>query len=105
VVGNGFFTAAAVIAGAGGLGVVWLLAKVGQALIKIAEALAAAAVVFLALWLVIKAVRWAWCQTLTHWRTQPDSGGAVGVVAVVGLGIPNPHRRGGRSTTDRVAAG
>jgi len=63
-------TIAAVIAGAGGLGVlVWVLAKVGRALIKIAEALAAAAAVFLALWLMIKAVGWALRQTLIHWRT------------------------------------
>ena len=62
-------TIAAVIAGAGGLGVVvWVLAKVGKTLIKIAEALAAAAAVFLVLWMVIKAVVWALRQTLTHWR-------------------------------------
>jgi DNA segregation ATPase FtsK/SpoIIIE, S-DNA-T family len=63
-------TIVAVIAGAGGLGVVvWVLAKVGKALIKIAEALATAAAVLLALWLVIKAVGWALRQTFTHWRT------------------------------------
>jgi len=63
-------TIAAVIAGATGLGIiVWVLAKLGRALIKIAEALAAAAAVFLALWLVIKAVGWALRQTITHWRT------------------------------------
>jgi S-DNA-T family DNA segregation ATPase FtsK/SpoIIIE len=65
-----FSTIAVVIAGAGGLGiVVWTLAKLGKALITIAEAVAAAAVVFLALWLMIKAVVWALRQTLTHWRT------------------------------------
>jgi S-DNA-T family DNA segregation ATPase FtsK/SpoIIIE len=43
------YTLAVVIAGGGALGVVvWLLAKLGKALITIAEALAAAAVVFLA---------------------------------------------------------
>jgi S-DNA-T family DNA segregation ATPase FtsK/SpoIIIE len=63
-------TIAMVIAGDGALGVmVWVLAKLGKALVTIAEALAAAAVVFLALWLAIKAVGWAWRQTLTHWRT------------------------------------
>jgi DNA segregation ATPase FtsK/SpoIIIE, S-DNA-T family len=63
-------TLAVVIAGAGGLGVlVWLLAKLGKALVTIAAALAAAAVVFLALWLAIKAVLWACRQTLTYWRT------------------------------------
>ncbi|MFY9809395.1 MAG: FtsK/SpoIIIE domain-containing protein, partial [Pseudonocardiaceae bacterium] len=61
---------ALVIAGGGALGVVvWVLAKLGKALIKIAEALAAAAVVLVAVWLVIKAVVWALRQVLTHWRT------------------------------------
>ncbi|PZS36813.1 MAG: cell division protein FtsK, partial [Pseudonocardiales bacterium] len=51
---------ALVIAGAGVLGVVvWVLAKLGKALVKIAEALAAAAVVLVAVWLVLKAVGWA----------------------------------------------
>jgi DNA segregation ATPase FtsK/SpoIIIE, S-DNA-T family len=55
---------------AGVLGVlVWLLAKLGHALAKIVEAVAAVAVVFLAFWLVIKAVVWAVRQALTHWRT------------------------------------
>jgi len=64
------YTVAVVIAGGGALGVVvWLLAKLGKALITIAEALAAAAVVFLVLWLGIKAVVWALRQTVTHWRT------------------------------------
>ncbi|HET9257160.1 MAG TPA: FtsK/SpoIIIE domain-containing protein [Pseudonocardiaceae bacterium] len=63
-------TIALVIAGAGALGiVVWLLAKLGKALIAIAQALAAAAVAFLALWLGVKAVLWALRQTITHWRT------------------------------------
>ncbi|MCA1693570.1 MAG: cell division protein FtsK [Actinobacteria bacterium] len=61
---------AALIAGGATLGiVVWVLAKIGRALIKIAEALAAAAAVLFALWLVIKALGWALRQTLTHWRT------------------------------------
>jgi len=48
---------AQLIAGGGALGVVvWLLAKVGRVLVKIAEALVAAAVVFLAVWLVVKGV-------------------------------------------------
>jgi DNA segregation ATPase FtsK/SpoIIIE, S-DNA-T family len=63
-------TTAVLIAGGAALGVlVWVLAKIGHALIKIAEALAAAAAVVLALWLAIKAVLWALRQTLTHWRT------------------------------------
>jgi S-DNA-T family DNA segregation ATPase FtsK/SpoIIIE len=70
-------TVAAVIAGGGALGViVWVLAKVGKALVKIAEALAAAAVVFLTIWLAIKALLWTLRQTVTHWRTS---------LAVVGL--------------------
>jgi S-DNA-T family DNA segregation ATPase FtsK/SpoIIIE len=71
-------TTAVLIAGATALGVlVWVLAKIGHALIKIAEALAAAAAVVLALWLAIKAVLWALRQTLTHWRT------SLTIVAVV----------------------
>jgi S-DNA-T family DNA segregation ATPase FtsK/SpoIIIE len=63
-------TIALMIAGGGALGViVWVLAKIGRVVIKIAEALAAAAVVFLAVWLMVKAVVWALSQTLTHWRT------------------------------------
>jgi S-DNA-T family DNA segregation ATPase FtsK/SpoIIIE len=63
-------TIALMIASGGALGiVVWMLAKIGRALIKIAEALAAAAVVFLALWLMVKATMWALRQTLTYWRT------------------------------------
>ena len=58
------------LAGGAALGVVvWLLAKLGKALIKIAEALAAAAIVIFAIWLVIKAAVWALRQTVTHWRT------------------------------------
>ncbi|HET9254951.1 MAG TPA: cell division protein FtsK, partial [Pseudonocardiaceae bacterium] len=61
---------AALIAGGAGLGVfVWVLARIGHVLIKIAEALAAAAAVMLALWLAIKGVAWALRQTITHWRT------------------------------------
>jgi S-DNA-T family DNA segregation ATPase FtsK/SpoIIIE len=61
---------ALVLAGGAALGiVVWLLAKLGKALIKIAKAVAAAAVVLFAVWLVIKAVVWALRQVLTRWRT------------------------------------
>ena len=64
------YTTAALIAGGAALGVVvWVLAKVGTALIKVAEVLVAAAAVFFALWLVVKAVVWALRQTVTHWRT------------------------------------
>jgi S-DNA-T family DNA segregation ATPase FtsK/SpoIIIE len=61
---------AALTAAGAGLGiVVWVLAKIGRALIKIAEALAAAAAVLFVLWLVIKTLGWALRQTFTHWRT------------------------------------
>jgi DNA segregation ATPase FtsK/SpoIIIE, S-DNA-T family len=63
-------TIALLIAGGAALGVVvWILAKLGKALVTIAEALAAAAVVFLTVWLVIKAMLWASRQMLTYWRT------------------------------------
>jgi S-DNA-T family DNA segregation ATPase FtsK/SpoIIIE len=58
------------VGGGAALGVlVWILAKIGHVLIKIAEALAAAAIVALAVWLLVKAVAWALRQALTHWRT------------------------------------
>ncbi|HXT44084.1 MAG TPA: FtsK/SpoIIIE domain-containing protein [Pseudonocardiaceae bacterium] len=58
------------IAGGGALGVVvWLLAKIGRALIKVVEALAAAAVVLFVAWMMIKGIGWALRQVLTHWRT------------------------------------
>ncbi|MDQ2884185.1 MAG: FtsK/SpoIIIE domain-containing protein [Actinomycetota bacterium] len=61
---------ALVLGGGASLGVVvWVLAKLGKALIKIAEALAAAAVVLFAVWLVVKAVVWALRQVFNHWRT------------------------------------
>src|SRR5918998_1196853 len=58
------------IAGGAALGVLaWMRAKLGKALVKIAEALAAAAVVIFGVWLVCKAVVWALRQVVTHWRT------------------------------------
>ncbi|MBV9444677.1 MAG: cell division protein FtsK [Streptosporangiaceae bacterium] len=61
---------AMLVAGAGVLGVlVWVLAKIGQALIKVAEALAAAAVVAFAGWLLVKVGVWAIRQAVTRWRT------------------------------------
>ncbi len=56
----------------GGLGlalVVWLLHKLGRALAAIAEVLAAAAVVFIALWWLVKTVVWLGKQVLAHPRT------------------------------------
>ena len=64
------YTIAMVIAGGVALGVlVWVLSKIGKALIQIAEMLAAAALVFATVWLVIKALVWAIRQAVTHWRT------------------------------------
>lgn len=56
----------------GGVGlavVVWVLHKLGRALASIAEALAAAAVVFLALWWLLKGVGWVVKEIVTHPRT------------------------------------
>ena len=73
------YTIAVVIAAGGVLGVVvWSLAKLGNVLIKVAEALAAAAVVGLAIWLLIKTVWWALHQAVTRWRTSLT---VLGVVA------------------------
>ncbi|MFJ9782360.1 cell division protein FtsK [Amycolatopsis sp. NPDC101161] len=59
----------AVVALAGlGLGV-WVLHKIGRALASILEALAAAVVVFVALWWLCKAVVWMLAQVVTRWRT------------------------------------
>jgi S-DNA-T family DNA segregation ATPase FtsK/SpoIIIE len=57
------------LAGAG-LGVaVWVLHKIGKALLALVEALAAVAVVFVALWWLLKALVWLLTQVLTRWRT------------------------------------
>jgi S-DNA-T family DNA segregation ATPase FtsK/SpoIIIE len=70
---------AMVVGGGAALGVlVWVLAKIGHVLIKVAEALAAAAVVALVVWLMVKAVVWALRQAITHWRTSLS---VLGVVA------------------------
>jgi S-DNA-T family DNA segregation ATPase FtsK/SpoIIIE len=59
-----------VILAAGALGVlVWLLAKLGHLFAKIAEAVAAAVVVLVAVWFAVKAVVWTIRQAITHWRT------------------------------------
>ena len=49
--------------------VVWVLHKVGKALAAVAETLAAAAVVFFAMWWVIKAAGWCVKEIVTHPRT------------------------------------
>ncbi|MEV5719769.1 FtsK/SpoIIIE domain-containing protein [Amycolatopsis mediterranei] len=69
-------TGFAVMALAGlGLGV-WVLHKIGRALASVVEGLAAAAVVFVALWWLCKAVVWMLAQVVTRWRT------SLAVVAV-----------------------
>ncbi|MGK3208278.1 FtsK/SpoIIIE domain-containing protein [Amycolatopsis sp. MEPSY49] len=66
----------AVVALAGlGLGV-WVLHKIGRALASVVEGLAAAAVVFVVLWWLCKAVVWMLAQVVTRWRT------SLAVVAV-----------------------
>jgi S-DNA-T family DNA segregation ATPase FtsK/SpoIIIE len=66
----GVYSAGLLVLAAGGLGVlVWLLAKLGRVLAKLAEAVAAAALVFGLLWLLVKALVWCVRQAVTHWRT------------------------------------
>jgi S-DNA-T family DNA segregation ATPase FtsK/SpoIIIE len=56
--------------GGAGLGLlVWLLHKLGKALVAIAEIVAAAAVVFVALWWLVKAVVWLVKEIVMHPRT------------------------------------
>ncbi len=58
------------LVGGGVLGVVvWLLHKLGRALATIAEVLAAAAVVFIAVWWLLKAWLWMAKQVALRWRT------------------------------------
>ncbi len=53
-----------------GLGVgLWVMHKIGQALTKVLEAVAAAAAVFVTLWLLIKGTWWVGRQVARHWRT------------------------------------
>jgi S-DNA-T family DNA segregation ATPase FtsK/SpoIIIE len=93
---------AVLIAGGAALGVVvWVLSKIGHALIKIAEALAAAVMVVFTIWLAIKAAVWVIRQAVTRWRTSltvlavaalsrwwgwPSLALTVGVVAAVLIG-------------------
>jgi S-DNA-T family DNA segregation ATPase FtsK/SpoIIIE len=48
---------------------VWVLHKIGKALIALFEALATIAVVFVALWGLAKATAWLVRQIVIHWRT------------------------------------
>ncbi|HEX4702408.1 MAG TPA: FtsK/SpoIIIE domain-containing protein [Pseudonocardiaceae bacterium] len=49
--------------------VVWVLHKIGTALVAVAEAVATVAVVFIAVWWLVKAVIWTVRQIVRHWRT------------------------------------
>jgi S-DNA-T family DNA segregation ATPase FtsK/SpoIIIE len=57
------------LGGAGLAVVVWVLHKIGKALLALFEALAAVAVVVLAVWGLLKTLAWLVKQVLTHWRT------------------------------------
>jgi S-DNA-T family DNA segregation ATPase FtsK/SpoIIIE len=58
------------VVGIAGLGLlVWLLHKLGKALVTIAEVVAAAAVVFVALWSLVKLAAWLVKQIIIHPRT------------------------------------
>ena len=57
------------LGGAGLAVVVWVLHKIGKVLVAVAEAVATVAVVFVALWLVVKGVAWLIKQIVTHPRT------------------------------------
>ncbi|GAB3000419.1 cell division protein FtsK [Amycolatopsis acidiphila] len=73
----GAHTFGVLLLGTAGLAVVvWVLHKLGRALAAIAETLAAAAVVFLALWWLLKGIGWMVKEIVTHPRT------ALTVVAV-----------------------
>lgn len=63
-------TIGVLLLGGVGLGVVvWVLYKIGTALLAVVEALAAVAVVFVALWWLLKALVWLRTQVVTRWRT------------------------------------
>jgi DNA segregation ATPase FtsK/SpoIIIE, S-DNA-T family len=63
-------TIGALLVGGAGLAVtVWVLHKIGKALLALVETLAAVAVVFIALWWLLKALVWLLTQVVTRWRT------------------------------------
>jgi DNA segregation ATPase FtsK/SpoIIIE, S-DNA-T family len=63
-------TIGVLLLGGAGLGaVVWVLHKIGKALITVMEAFAAMAVVFVVLWWLLKAAVWLFTQVVTYWRT------------------------------------
>ncbi len=63
-------TIGVLVIGVAGLGLlVWLLHKLGKALVTIVEVVAAAAVVFMALWRLVKALSWLVKEIIVHPRT------------------------------------
>jgi S-DNA-T family DNA segregation ATPase FtsK/SpoIIIE len=66
---NAHAIAMLLLGGAGLAVVVWVLLKIGKALIALFEALATIAVVFVALWGLTKATAWLVRQVVMHWRT------------------------------------
>jgi DNA segregation ATPase FtsK/SpoIIIE, S-DNA-T family len=63
-------TIGVLLLGGAALGVtVWVLHKIGTVLLAVVEALAAVAVVFVALWWLLKALGWLVTQVVTRWRT------------------------------------
>ncbi len=96
-------TVAVVIAGGGALGVlVWVLAKLGKALITIAEALAAASS-GLPRPVAGDKGRALGVPPDTHaLANQPDCAGCLGVVALVGVAITGHHRGRARGDAHRV---
>ncbi|MTD58827.1 FtsK/SpoIIIE domain-containing protein [Amycolatopsis pithecellobii] len=66
---SGHTIGALLLGGVGLAVVVWVLHKLGRALASIAEALAAAAVVFLALWWVLRGLGWMVKEIISHPRT------------------------------------
>jgi S-DNA-T family DNA segregation ATPase FtsK/SpoIIIE len=67
--------------------VIWVLHKIGKALVAVAEAVATVAVVFVALWWLVKTLAWVVRQIIRRWRT------SLGLFAVLGwwrwLGWPS----------------
>ncbi|MFC4945671.1 FtsK/SpoIIIE domain-containing protein [Pseudonocardia sp. GCM10023141] len=68
----------------GGVGALWVLHKIGQMLTKVLEALAAAAVVFVTAWLLVKSVWWLGRWAVRHWRTTLTSVAAMAWLSWLG---------------------
>jgi hypothetical protein len=73
------------ILGVGALGVVvWVLHKIGRALAAVLEAMAALAVVFVALWWLVKGFGWCLRQVVARWRTSLVLAGIFAWVQLLG---------------------